>query len=154
MPKLSILAVCEKVIFDQDGPATIVSIFESMLYRVQDAPLPEKAVLPNQWAVFTQWEHTAQELGQEFAQIIVVTAPDGSELHRGEITFTKKDLTKNISRIRALFRSIPIWKEGMVRVDVFLKGQESAPQGSTGFSVRYIPKEANVDKIATPTASA
>jgi hypothetical protein len=152
MPKLSILAVCEKVIFDTDGPATLVSIFENMLYQVQDAPLPDKAILPNQWAVFTQWEHTAQEMGQEFAQVVVVTAPDGSEVSRTELAFSKKDPIKNINRARVLFKSIPIWKEGIVRVDVFLKGQDSAPQASTGFNIRYIPKEANVAKIATPTA--
>lgn len=151
MPRLSILAVCEKVIFDQDGPATIVSLFESMLYQVQDAPLPEKAILPNQWAIFTQWEHTAEELGQEFVQVVVVTAPDGSEFSRNELAFTKKDPMKSISRTRILSKSIPIWQEGTVRIDVFLKGQDSAPQGSTGFKVRYIPKEANVAKVATAT---
>lgn len=152
MPKLSILAVCEKVIFDSDGPATIVSIFEQMLYQVQDAPLPEKAVLPNQWAVFTQWEHTAEEFGQEFTQIAVITAADGTEFSRSELVFSRKDPIKNLNRIRLQLRSIPIWKEGTVRVDIFLKGQDSAPQGSTGFAVRYIPKEANAAKIATPTS--
>jgi hypothetical protein len=151
MPKLSILAVCEKVIFDTDGPASLVSIFENMLYPVQDSPLPERAVLPNQWSIFTQWEPTIQELGQEFTQVTVVTAPDGSEFHRLEVEFSRKDPAKSTVRIRVNLRSIPIWKEGPVRVDVFLKGQESAPQGSTGFNIRYIPKEANVSKISTPT---
>jgi hypothetical protein len=151
MPKLSILAVCEKVIFDTGGPATLVSIFENMLYPVQDAPLPQKAVLPNQWAIFTQWEHGPQELGQEFTQICVVTAPDGSEFNRTEVVFSKTDPNRQINRVRVNLRSVPIWQEGTVRVDVFLKGQESVPQGSTGFGVRYIPKEADVSKTATPT---
>jgi hypothetical protein len=149
MPKLSIIAVCEKVIFDTDGPATLVSIFENMLYQVQDAPLPERAVLPNQWSIFTQWEYAPQEAGQEFAQIAVVTAPDGSEFSRVEVPFTKTDPTRHLQRIRVNLRSIPIWQEGRVRVDVFLKGQESAPQGSTGFAIRYIPKEENANRIAT-----
>jgi hypothetical protein len=146
------LAVCEKVVFDTDGPATLVSLFENMLYQVQDAPLPDKAVLPNQWSIYTQWEHTAQESGQEFSQIAVVTAPDGSLFSKVEVAFSKKDLNRNLSRIRVNLRSIPIWKEGRVSVDIFLKGQESAPQGSTGFSVRYIPKGADANKIPTPTA--
>jgi hypothetical protein len=152
MPKLSILAICEKVIFDTDGPATVVSIFENMLYQVQDAPLPEKAILPNQWSIFTQWETDPREVGQQFTQISVVTAPDGSEFSRIEVVFSKVDPTKHIQRVRVNLRSIPIWIEGRVRVDVFLKGQESAPQGSTGFNIRYIPKEEDAAKIATPTA--
>jgi hypothetical protein len=152
MPRLSILAVCEKVIFDTDGPATLVSIFENMLYQVQDVPLPEKAVLPNQWAIFTQWEATAQEMGEEFTQVAIVTAPDGSEFYKLEVPFTRIEPNKATIRIRVNLRSIPIWKEGLVRVEIFLKGHELVPQGSTGFNVRYIPKEADVSKIATPTS--
>jgi hypothetical protein len=152
MPKLAILAVCEKVIFDTDGPASIVSIFSKMLYRVQDAPLPEKATLPNQWTIFTQWELDPQEFGQEFTQISKVTAPDGSLFNTAEVTFTKTDPGRTTSRVRINLRSLPIWQEGMVRVDIFLKGQESVPQGSTGFTIEYVPKEENAAKIATPTS--
>jgi hypothetical protein len=150
MPKLAILAVCEKVVFDSDGPATVVSIFEKMLYQVQDAPLPEKAILPNQWAIFTQWEHDPQEFGQDFTQICKVTAPDGSLFSTVEVPFKKADPGRTISRVRVNLRSLPIWQEGRIQVDIFLKGQESIPQGSTGFTLVYVPKEGNA--ATTPTS--
>ncbi|MEO8869950.1 MAG: hypothetical protein ABI357_03870 [Granulicella sp.] len=140
MPKLKILAACEKVIFDQDGPASLINLFQAMNYRLQDAPLPERAIAPNQWCVFTQWEHEPRDVGQEFTQIITVTAPDGSLFAKHEGTFQSNTSEHVQTRTKMQFTSLPVWQEGTVAIRAFLKGNDEE-LGSYNFEVKYLPKD-------------
>lgn len=144
MPILKIVVACEKVIYDQDGPASVISMFDAMKFRLQEAPLPERAIVPNQWAVFTSWEIESSELNQPFTQLVKIIAPDGSIFHENEHAFASNDPDRIATRIRLNMRSLPIWQEGVVQVKVFLKGDESE-RGCTSFRIVYLPKEAKTE---------
>ncbi len=148
MPQLKIITACEKVIYDQDGPVSLIGIFEAMQFRLQDAPLPDRAIAPNQWSVFTLWEPQIGETGHPFTQVIRVFAPDGTLFLENEHTFVAIDPERTQIRVRINVRSLPIWKAGKVDIKVFLKGNETE-QGSTCFNIVYLPKEENVEATAS-----
>jgi hypothetical protein len=149
MPLLKIVAACEKVIFDQDGPTSLISLFESMKYQLQEAPLPERAVLPNQWCVFTQWENIPSEVGQVFTQVVRIFAPDGTLFSESEHPFMNADPQQVQMRIRLLCRALPVWQEGRVDIKVSLKGNDEV-LGTAAFRIIYLPKEENAKAIAAP----
>jgi len=151
MPILKIVAACEKVIYDLDGPVSLVGIFEGMKFRLQDAPLPDKAVAPNQWSIFTLWEPQIGELGKVFTQFTQVFAPDGSLFLENKHTFLTLEPERIQIRVRLNIKSLPIWQEGKVVIKVSLVGDE-AELGSTCFNIVYIPKED--DSVITETPSA
>jgi hypothetical protein len=145
---LRILAACEKVIYDQEGPASIISIFESMRFQLQNAPLPDKAIAPNQWAVFTLWEPLPDDTGIPFTQIVRIYAADGTLFVENEHTFVNVPGSLQV-RVRINIRSLPIWQEGKVEVKVFLKGNDTE-QGSTCFNIVYLPKAEAAEAIEAP----
>ena len=146
MPQLKLVLACEKVIYDQDGPASAISIFESMKFRLQDAPLPERAVVPNLWAIFTIWEPEPHETGQQFAQTVKVFAPDGSLFFENDHTVVVPSPEHIQLRMRINVRTLPVWQQGKVQVKVFLKGSD-VELGSTCFNIVYLPKEENAQPI-------
>ena len=77
MPKLKAVLACEKVIFDQEGPVSLINIFQRMNIQLTGVPLPEKAISPIMWNIFVLWESDPLPVGQEFNQVISVKAPDG-----------------------------------------------------------------------------
>jgi hypothetical protein len=139
MPKLKMLAACERVLFDVDGPASVINIFQRMNIQLQAAPLPDKAVSNSLWNVFTLWENDPKEVGQEFTQIIRIYAPDGSLFTEHEWNFKNTVADSTQTRIRARFPTLPVWAEGDVVVRVWLKDIE-AELGSASFSIRYLPR--------------
>jgi hypothetical protein len=139
MPTLKIIAACERVLFDQEGPVSVVNIFQRMNVQLQAAPLPDKAVFQSLWSVFTLWENDPKEVGQEFTQVIQVFAPDGSLFVENEWSFKNTDADSTQFKIRARFPTLPIWAEGDVIVRVRLKNID-AEQGSFRFAIRYLPR--------------
>jgi hypothetical protein len=140
MPLLKIVAACEKVIYDREGPASLIGIFEEMKFQLLEAPLPDKAIAPNQWAVFTQWEPLPSDTGIPFTQVVRVYAPDGSLYIENEHTVVSIEPNRLHLRVRINVRSLPVWKEGIVQVKVFLKGNDTE-LGSTSFRIVYVAKE-------------
>jgi hypothetical protein len=113
-----------------------------MLVRLQEAPLPERAIVPNQWCVFTLWENNPLEVGREFVQVVRVIAPDGSLFLENEMPFRIVSADDIQIRLRLQIQSMPVWQEGKVEVKVFLKESENEV-GSTCFKIRYLPKQDN-----------
>lgn len=140
MPQLKIVAACEKVIFDKDGPVSIISMFQQMRYPLPAAPLPEHAIAPNMWSVFTLWENDPKEVGKEFVQVVKVFAPDGALFSESEGTFRNVDAKSLQTHIKVQVSALPIWKEGTVKVCVFLKGDETL-LGTYSFQINYVSAE-------------
>jgi hypothetical protein len=139
MPKLKFVVACEKTIFDQSGPVSLINIFQKMKIQLHAGiPLPERAISPNQWSVFCLWENEPQEVGLEFTQIVRVYAPDNTLFMEHEGTFRNNDVEEYQTKINLLLTSIPIWVEGMAAVRVSLKGSD-VELGSYQFGIQYLP---------------
>jgi hypothetical protein len=137
MPNLKVLVACEKVIFDQEGPVSLISIFQRMNIQRTSTPLPEKAISPTMWSIFTLWESAPHEIGREFAQVIRVTSPDGSVFTEHEGVFRSNSVDERQIKIMTRIPGLPIWQEGTVTVSSWLKGEESTAS-EFKFEVRYI----------------
>jgi hypothetical protein len=109
MPKLKFVVACERTIFDQAGPVSLINIFQKMKFQLHAGiPLPEKAISPNQWSVFCLWENDPLEVGREFTQIVRVFAPDNTLFMEHEATFQNNDVEEYQTKINLLLTSIPI----------------------------------------------
>lgn len=127
MPKLMALLACEKVIIDRNSNTpSVISIFQHMNVPVADAPLPEGALAPTKWAIFTLWQHQESERNVDYIQHLQILAPSGETF--SEVTASMKitepdDLqSKNITEIFG----IPISREGTMQIRVWLEGNEDA----------------------------
>jgi hypothetical protein len=143
MPKLKILLACEKVINDVTGPVSLISVFQRMNVPIGPAPLPEKALSPTRWDVFSMWEFDAKEVGQEFIQVVKVGTPDGSVFAEMEWPIKSESPDQRHVNVKTTIPGIPIWQEGFVTINTWLKGEESII-GDFRYEVRYIISSAEV----------
>lgn len=144
MPKLLALLVCERVIIDRQGMPSLINVFQKMNIQLADAPLPEKAVSPGRWAVFSLWQHEESEKEKPFTQILEVIVPSGEMFVTSEQEFKTVGPEDTQSKISIEFGSLPIWQEGIIQVRVALKGSDE-PAHVYKFEVKYLPKETNVE---------
>jgi hypothetical protein len=152
MPILKFVTVCEKVIVDQEGPVSLISLFQRMNIQLQDAPLPEKAISQTRWHVFCLWENDPKEIGQTFTQILKIFNVDGSVFSEAEMPFVNNVVGDSQIKINVLFNAIPIWEEGNIVVRIWLKGIEKAV-GECQFAITYLPKQAIDKGVELPASS-
>lgn len=139
MPKLLFVVACEKVIFDQAGPFSLISVFQKVNIQLQDAPLPENAISPMRWHSFCLWENDPKEIGQTFTQVTRVFAPDGSVFAESEGDFVNNEGGDSQAKVNVMYGGIPISREGDIVIRVWIKGAEDSV-GEYKFGVFYLPK--------------
>jgi len=74
MPKLIMFTACEKVIIDRRELPSLINIFQRMQIQLLDAPMPENAVSPVRWDVFSLWQHTKDEVGENSWKLALILA--------------------------------------------------------------------------------
>jgi len=119
-----------------------------MNIKLQDAPLPENAISPARWAVFTLWQHTPEEKDIEFVQRTEVLSPSGEKF--AEITTTFK-ITENEdlqSKNHVEILGLPIGTEGFLKIRVWLEGVADTT-GEYQFLIKYLPKEKHEEQPVT-----
>ncbi len=147
MPKLKILTVCEKVIIDQQTIPSLIGIFQRVNVSLQDAPLPDNALSPMRWSIFTLWEHVPEEKDIEYIQRTEVFTPKGVKYTEATAKFmiTKPGDLQSKNQIDIF--GLPISIEGYMRITVRLEGIEGS-ESDYQFAITHIPKEKNAQ--ATP----
>jgi hypothetical protein len=151
MPRLVLFTACEKTIFDMNGPVSLISIFQRMNIPLQSAPLPEKAVVPTLWSIFSLWETEPKERGQEFKQTVRVYAPDGVLFMEQEGMWKNDSSEDSQIKIGLQVAGLPIWTEGFIQVRVWLDNEETEA-GSYRFRIHYLPKEENAKPAEDPAS--
>jgi hypothetical protein len=156
MPKLTILAACERVIIEREASLpSLISIFQRMNVQIQDAPLPENALSPTRWAIFTLWQHTPGERGVEYTQRTEVIAPSGDKFVEASTVFKITEADDLQSKNHIDIFGIPINIEGFLKVRVWLEGIADTT-GEYQFLVKHMPKgkqEGPAADQAPPTQS-
>lgn len=138
MPELLSLIACEKVIIDASSQVpTIVSVIERVEAEVPDGTLiPENALSPKEWYVYTTWKLSAGETpGTGYKHITEIVAPS-KDLPRPKITSDFK-FTGTLHKIIQTIAGLPIGKEGTLSANVWLE----RPEGSPATSVYSYPIE-------------
>jgi hypothetical protein len=121
MPKLLIFAPCEKVIIDDQKNATLIVLLNTLTVAHKgDAEIPQDAIGSKEWAVFTLWQPTEEDVGKEFVQFLQMVKPDGQEFKRAEIRFTVNPSDK-ISQARMNIHGFPIGQKGPIILNMWLE---------------------------------
>ena len=140
MPKLIVIAACEKVIVDKQGPPSLISIFQRMNIQLQDVPLPEGAVAPMRWAVFTLWQYTPEDKnGMEFTQRSEVIGPLGTLFATSDVKFTISNIDDLQSNVFVDILGIPVQVEGLVKIRVWLN-EMPTQVGEYFFTIKHHSK--------------
>lgn len=121
MPKLYVFAVCDKVILDARGTASLISLFNEVHAILQPGTdIPPNAVAPKEWAVYVSWEQEPADAGKEYEQILQIISPDGSVFQQLKFKFTfASDKTHQQNTGNVL--GFPIGREGTYTVKMWLE---------------------------------
>lgn len=92
MPRLILFAVCEKVILDNAGNASIINLMHSIeVASTQQGPvigpIPRNAVSPAQWSIYAIWKPGIDDPGKEFSERIEILWPDRTVFNAATATF-------------------------------------------------------------------
>lgn len=108
-----------------------------MNIQINADPLPEKAISPNLWSLFSLWDMNVEELGREFTQIIKFYAPDKSLFVLSETPFQNSLDGDYQHKVNLQMTSLPIWSEGFAEAVIWLKGNDT-PSGSYRFEIKHV----------------
>lgn len=152
MPRLILLAACEKVIIDQNQLPSVIGIFQAMKFQLQGAPLPDNAVSPMKWSIFSLWKHTAEENGVQFTQHIEILKPDGEVFGvASRAVFTAQGAEQSQSKVFVDVFGLPVGQPGVVKIRTWLENIPNSA-GEYEFLVVHLPKEKNGEPTSTPPA--
>jgi hypothetical protein len=129
------LLACERVVVDKDGAHSLINVMVSAGVKLQETPpgepprdvsIPPKAVVPNQWWIYTQWEPTTDDIGRTFNQVYEVYWPDGQRLDtpKMKLEFMQPDI--KMQQTTFYIGGFPVGQEGRLRIVTWLE----APDGS------------------------
>jgi hypothetical protein len=123
MPHLSSLIVCEKIIQDQLGKPTLIALFQKISAMVPDGQeMPKEAIAATNWAVFSEWFFTVDELSKTFDQVFEVLLPDGSpSVIKGRATIKQLSPLGQGTRVFVNITGIPIFQAGVLIANVWLE---------------------------------
>ncbi len=143
MPTFRFMVTCEKVIIDQSGPVSLIAIFQKINIQRTATPLPERAMSYIRWHAFSVWNIDPKEAGKTFIFVVKAFNPDGSVLSESEVPVPTR-ISDSEAKINVMYQAVPIWQEGNVVVQVWVKGNETE-RGECQFSIVYLPKEVNAE---------
>jgi len=149
MPKLAIIAPCDRLIFDKVGIASLINIFQRLEARVGDAPFPADAMSPMSWSVYTQWFHDEASVGAAYVQRTEIIKPSGEVFSTTDIAFTVAEgntYTRHFTQINGF----PIGFEGFFKIRVSIDGIPEA-SGEYVLELRYIRSAKEGETIPTTT---
>jgi hypothetical protein len=138
VPKLTVLAVCEKVIIDRVQTPSLIGIFQGLNIQLTNEPMPEKAITPLRWSIFTLWQHDPEERGTEFTQYMEVITPSGEQFVKGETKFKVTEVDDLQSKIGYDLVSIPVHEQGFFTVRIWLEN-EAESKAEYKFFLKLLP---------------
>ncbi len=125
MPKLLLFAPCEKLIVDEEGNPTLITVLQNLGIEVPAGEqVPRDVMTPQTWDVITLWYPEDGDPGKTFHERLEFTQPDGSIPIRTKITFRMEDKTQ---RNKTHIMGFPIGQAGQSRLNLFLDENGTEP---------------------------
>lgn len=118
-----IIAVCEKVVLDAKGIASLIAVFSDVEVKPMPgspATIPANAVAPKEWAVFTSWDLKPEDAPKKFRQFLKVLYPDGTVWVDSPLEFTT-EVGKDHHQVIGNFNGFPIGQQGTYKITVRLE---------------------------------
>jgi hypothetical protein len=147
MAKLYVFAVCDKVIQEQSGPASLISLFSEVhaVLPPEVESVPSNAVVPREWFIFTSWEQQPEDKGKEYREVIELIYPDGTVFAKPiEIKFVFQP-DKSHHQTAANVLGFPIGQRGVFTVKMRLE---------TGGSIVFGPESIHINVVHDRPAQA
>jgi hypothetical protein len=152
MPEIIALLPCEKVVVDiETKNPTVISVLTKFNIQILEGQvLPDDAVAPKEWAVFTMWRPSDEEVGQSFTQVMTISSPSGKPAPEKlpiNVTFEEKGAN---GIVVARTNGLPIGKSGHVVIRVWLEqhGQRVTEDREARFEVAHIVTSPSVPVTA------
>ncbi len=145
LPKLTIIAACDRVIFDRVGIASLINIFQRLEIAASPTAYPAEAVSPIRWSVFTQWHHQPVAPGTPYTQHAEVLKPNGEVFIETRLPFLTDD--NPYTRHQLEIMGLPLGHEGTVTVRVWLDGLPDS-MGEYYIDLKYTKTEPQKEEAA------
>lgn len=140
MAKPYIFVVCDKVIIEQSGTASLIGLFNEVhaVLPPEVQSVPSNAIAPREWCIFTSWEKEPEDEGKEFRQVVQITYPDGKEFAKqSAIKFVfQPGKTHHQNTANAL--GFPIGQLGLFTVQMWLETGGSTVFGPVSIRINVI----------------
>lgn len=84
--KLLLVAPCNWVLSDPEVGHSLIGVFHDITVKLPPGTeIPDYALLPREWAIFSKWELAPEEQGRNFFLVTEVYWPDGTKLNEAKI---------------------------------------------------------------------
>jgi len=148
MLKPYVCVACEKAILAQDGVASLISLFSKIILTVPaGTEIPQNAVAPKEWAVFSIWD---PEPGDEIRTYFLCTQilyPD--ETQYGEIAKSKFNIeVGKRAQMHIQIQGFPIGQTGEYKIRTWIEENQKRVSDPIQFGIGVI-----VDFAASPTGA-
>jgi len=117
------MLICEKVIVDNIGRPTLVSLFQRISALLPEGQeIPKAAIAMTSWVVFCEWLIADEEQEKTFVQVLEVMHPDGTPSPIRH-SMPLKELVKHGQGTRAYVNitGMPVSQKGFLTVNVWLE---------------------------------
>ncbi len=137
----------EKVIVDQDGVASVIGLFNKVILNLPPgASVPNNAVAPKDWSVYTAWDIDAGDELRDLMFCLQIFYPDKTQF--GEITKIKMNLERDKrAQLKINIQGFPIGQKGAYTVRSWIEENGDLVAGPLEFSISV---EINIQERVEP----
>jgi hypothetical protein len=145
------LVPCEKIIIDKDGAHSLITVMikagialrqevaEDTQKRI-DIPIPDNAMIPSQWWIYSIWEPSSRDIGTSFEQVYQVYWPNGDKLAERRLQkFIQNDDT--MMQTSFVFVGLPVGQVGKIKILTWLDsdGHRVSEIAETSIQIKHFP---------------
>ena len=128
MPRSLLFVPCEKVMTDDQGNISLITVLTAIRISLNLAEIPDKIAIPMRWDIVTAWWRDPSDTTTSFQQHIELVAPDGTVLieNNAAINVSAADIQRHVARIQGF----PVPKlPGRCLLNLHLSAQDGAGWG-------------------------
>jgi hypothetical protein len=122
--KCHAFCACNKIIIDKDGAHSIIEVMLNAEVKMTiatslegpqiQAKIPPNALAPSMWWLYTQWEPSAEDVGQELEQVFQVYWPNGEKFTENRLRFKQQD--DRMNQTSFYYGGFPVGQQGKLRL--------------------------------------
>ncbi len=135
MLKPYICAACEKVIVDQDGLASLIGLFNKIIFSPPPGEeVPANAVVSKEWTVFSSWDTEPGDERKEYVLCTQMLYPNGSQFADLNKTKINVELNKR-SQMKIVWLGFPVGQLGAYTVRTWVEESGTMVVGPIEFEL-------------------
>jgi hypothetical protein len=134
--KLLLAAPCNMALQDPDVGHSLIGVFHEIKIQVsQDAEVPNNAMVPKEWAIFSKFSLEPNEEGKDYSLSTDIFWPDGNLLLNNVLP---AKIAKNGMAFIAKLQTFPMGQQGIVRIRESLTSEGKIVCGPIELEVKVV----------------